>query len=486
MHPIALLRTANFKLAAIYALLFGASVVVLAAVVYFRTTAEFERQDRLRMEAEGSALQSEYHNGGLTQLLDAIKGRQRGRVVGGLDYTVYDDHSVRIFGSLNRLPRSAGWTNILGPPDGDEAPGQLERLVVLTVPLAKGLWLSIGDDFDKFGQFGRVILETFGWALFLTVALAIGGGIALSAGFLWRVETITRTAEAIIGGDIHRRVPRHGTGDELDRLASTLNRMLDRISTLMDALRQVSNDIAHDLRTPLGRLRQTLDDARHQARSVGEYEAAVTTALADTDAVLETFSALLRIAQIEAGTRKAGFRDINLSAIVEAIVQTFSAIVEDAGKRLRTKVASGIRVSGDSELLVQLLVNLIENAIRHTPAGTTIDISLSGGRNPTLIIADNGAGIPEAERARVFERFHRLEQSRTTPGSGLGLSIVAAIADLHGVQIALEHNKPGLRVRLEFPAAALVREPKRAEQTVSYDQGAGIQPAYFRDAPRAS
>ncbi len=455
MHPIALLRTANFKLAAVYALLFGASVAVLAAVVYFRTTAEFERQARLRMQAEGGALQDEYHNGGLTQLLGAIKGRERGWVVGGLDYTVYDDRRVRLFGTLERLPLAAGWTSIYGPPDGDEPPGQLERLVVLTVPLSKGLWLSIGDDFGKFAQFGQVILETFGWTLLLTVAMAIGGGVALSAGFLWRIEAITRTAEAIIGGDIHRRIPRHHTGDELDRLASTLNRMLDRISALMDALRQVSNDIAHDLRTPLGRLRQTLDEVRHNARNTKDYETAVVSALAETDAVLETFSALLRIAQIEAGTRKAGFRDVNLSVIADAIVQTYSAIVEDVGKQLRARIEPGVCISGDSELLVQLLVNLIENAIRHTPTGTIIDLSLTDSRNPTLIVADDGRGIPESERPRVFERFHRLEQSRTSPGSGLGLSIVAAIADLHGVEIALEDNNPGLRVCLKFPSQTL-------------------------------
>jgi signal transduction histidine kinase len=194
---------------------------------------------------------------------------------------------------------------------------------------------------------------------------------------------------------------------------------------------------------------------RHNARNTKDYETAVVSALAETDAVLETFSALLRIAQIEAGTRKAGFRDVNLSVIADAIVQTYSAIVEDVGKQLRARIEPGVCISGDSELLVQLLVNLIENAIRHTPTGTIIDLSLTDSRNPTLIVADDGRGIPESERPRVFERFHRLEQSRTSPGSGLGLSIVAAIADLHGVEIALEDNNPGLRVCLKFPSQTL-------------------------------
>ena len=466
MRPNRLLRTANFRLAALYALIFGLSVAVLASVVYFRSTTALEDQARLRIQAEASALADEYSQGGLKQLLAAIKGRERGHVIGGLDYTVHDTRNVRIFGSLERLPKSAGWSRIVGPPDGDEPPGQLEQLVVYTVPLSNNLWLSIGDDFGRISGFGDVILETFGWAFLLTITLAIVGGVALSASFLGRVETITQTAKAIIGGDIHRRIPRRGASDELDDLAATLNQMLDRISALMEALRQVSNDIAHDLRMPLSRLRQTLEEAHNRSRSVADYEREVERAVGDVDAILETFSALLRIAQIEAGTRRSKFNDLDLSDLIETLIQTYAVVVEDAGKTLRAKIAADVHVKGDSELLVQMVANVVENAIRHTPAGSTISVSLSSSPAPLLVVADNGPGIPVSERGRVFERFHRLDESRATPGSGLGLSIVAAIADLHGIAVALDDNKPGLRVRLAFssdPAAHAAAGRPRAK-----------------------
>jgi methyl-accepting chemotaxis protein len=359
MRPTRLLRTANFRLAAIYALIFGVSVAILAAVVYFRSTSALQEQARLRIQSEASGLRDEYVQGGLKQLLAAIKSRQRGHVIGGLDYTVHDARNVRIFGSLKRLPKGFGWSQISGPPDGDEAPGELEQLVVYTVPLSNGLWLSIGDDFGRIAGFGNVILETFGWAILLSITLAIVGGIALSAGFLGRVEAITQTAKAIIGGDIHRRIPRRGASDELDDLAAILNQMLDRISALMEALRQVSNDIAHDLRMPLSRLRQTLEDARDRSRSVSDYNREVGRAVEDVDMILETFSALLRIAQIEAGSRRSKFVDLNLSELIEGLVQTYTVVAEEAGKSLKGDIASGVRTKGDQELLVQMIANVL-------------------------------------------------------------------------------------------------------------------------------
>jgi signal transduction histidine kinase len=288
----------------------------------------------------------------------------------------------------------------------------------------------------------------------LTLLLAVVGGAALSMGVLSRIQAINTTAEAIIGGDINSRIPLDKTGDELDRLSVTLNRMLDRITHLMEALRQVSSNIAHDLRTPLGRLRHTLDEAREKARTVDDYKLAVTTAISDTDLVLETFSALLRIAQIESGSRRAGFRQLDMAGVVESVVQTYQLIAEDSGRHLEARAAPGVTIAGDHELLTQLLVNLVENAIRHTPPGSTIRLDLIAAPLPELVVSDNGPGIPEGERARVLARFHRLENSRTSPGSGLGLSIVAAIAELHDINLTLEDNAPGLRVRLRLPRSA--------------------------------
>lgn len=454
MHLTALFKSANFKLSAAYVLLFSVSVAILAIVIYLRTGAEFERQAQLRMQNEAHALQTEFQHGGLKRLIETIEERERDWVVGGLDYNVYTDKHTQIFGTLKQLPRKAGWARVMGPPDGDEPPGELEQLFVLVVPLSPGMWLSVGDDFGKFNQFGDAIFETFGWAIGLTVLLAIAGGMALSAGFLKRIEDITTTAQAIIGGEMHRRIPVAKTGDELDKLAITLNRMLDRIASLMEALKQVSNDIAHELRTPLSRLRQSLEDAREKSKSAADYDMAISSAIADANGVLETFSALLRIAQIEAGTRKSRFADVNLSDMSNEIVQTYSAIIEDAGKEFSYSVDPNVHFRGDGELLLQLTVNLIENAIRHTPSNSRISMALRGTPDISLCITDNGPGIAEEHRQSVFERFQRLEHSHASPGNGLGLSIVAAIADLHGLVVTLDDNHPGLRVTVHFGAQA--------------------------------
>ncbi len=454
MRLVALFRTASFKLTAAYVLLFTFSVGVLAFVVYARTTAEYQRQARVRIFSEAQTLHKIYDVNGLSEVLASIHDRLRSPALGGLEYTVFTSAGERVFGNLAHVAAKEGWTDDLGPPDGDEQPGQLERLAIYTIRLSPNEWLSVADDAGKFEEFGRIILQSFGWMLGLTLLLAVAGGAALSMGVLSRIQAINTTAEAIIGGDINSRIPLDKTGDELDRLSVTLNRMLDRIANLMDALRQVSSNIAHDLRTPLGRLRHTLDEAREKARNVDDYKLAVTTAISDTDLVLETFSALLRIAQIESGSRRAGFRQLDMAGVVESVVQTYQLIAEDSGRHLKAQAAPGVAIAGDHELLTQLLVNLVENAIRHTPPGSTISLDLIAAPIPELVVSDNGPGIPESERARVLARFHRLENSRTSPGSGLGLSIVAAIAELHDINLTLEDNAPGLRVRLRLPRSA--------------------------------
>jgi signal transduction histidine kinase len=292
------------------------------------------------------------------------------------------------------------------------------------------------------------------WAAFgLTVVLGIAGGLVLSAGFLRRIDVISRTADAIVDGHLEQRIPEHGTKDDLDRLAHTLNRMLDRIAELMAGMRQVSNAAAHELRTPLTRLRQNLENALAETRSAEPAQGAIQRALAETDAILETFAALLRIAQIEAGTQRAGFRPLDLGNVAETIVEAFAAPLEDQGKALVPSIGKGIRIRGDQELLTQLLANLVENASRHTPKGTRIEVSLAATpAGARLTVADDGPGVPPAERKRIFDRFHRLD--RATDGVGLGLSLVKAIADLHGAQIRVDDNAPGLRVMVEFGRGA--------------------------------
>ncbi|MCC6918576.1 MAG: HAMP domain-containing histidine kinase [Alphaproteobacteria bacterium] len=456
-----LLNTASFRLASAYILLFTASVGALGAIVYFRTTEQFQREAQTRIEAEGQALQLEYREGGLSDVLSTLQSRRRSKLSGGLDYVLYDASGKTYLGSLATLPYKAGWTTVLGPPDGDEPAGQLEELTVLVLPLSDTLWLAIGDDLIRISAFGDAILRTFLWVMALSAAFAVGGGMVLSHLFLRRVGTITATAEAIIGGDIRSRVPRRRADDEFDRLAATLNRMLDRIAALMEALHDVSSSIAHELRTPLAHLKQTLETMRVRAGD-GDVGADVDQAIGEADAVLATFSALLRIAQIESGMRKQAFRPIGLSDLVASLAETFRPVAEDEGQELIADVDAGVEVPGDRELLTQMIVNVLENALRHGAGGTSLAVSLKGGPAPVLSIADRGRGIPSGERRLVFQRFYRVDAAPGAAGSGLGLSIVAAVAELHGIGVALEDNAPGLRVVFRFPDRAPRSLPRPA------------------------
>jgi signal transduction histidine kinase len=264
-----------------------------------------------------------------------------------------------------------------------------------------------------------------------------------------RIDTIGRTSRAIMEGDLSARIPVRGNNDEIDQLVVGLNAMLDRIQQLMDGLRQVTSDIAHDLRTPLGRLRQRLEDACERATTTGEYEAATEAAIAEADGLLDIFSALLRIAQIEAGAQKSAFADVDLSALLRSIADAYAPPAEDAGHRLYSAIDDGVTITGDRQLLAQLFSNLIENALSHTPAGSTVRLVLRRtAAGFEAQVTDNGPGIPEAEREKVFDRFYRVDRSRTTKGSGLGLALVKAIATLHGLSLTLKDNDPGLAVIL--------------------------------------
>ena len=448
------LKSASFKLASAYVGLFAISVGLLAAVTYFSVTAELSREFHSRIYAESSALEADYKSGGVRQVMRAISDRQRGRLAGGLDFTLYDKSGKHLFGDLPVVTCARGWTTLNGPPDGDEAPGQLEQLGVYITPLPNGLCLLVGDDWGQVANFGDVILKTFGWVFLLSLTLAAAGGVLLSSEFLKRIEGITRTLEAIIEGDIRRRVPRRSAPDDLDRLAATLNRMLDRTSSLTESLKHLSNDIAHDLRTPLGRLRRQLDTARMQMLTPEECQAVIDKSVGELDDILGMFSAILRVAQIESGSRRSGFQHICLSTLVADICDTFGPAFEEDGHILRQHIAPDLWINGDQELVTLSLANLLENASTHTPLDSSITVSLRkapGGVE--LDVSDDGPGVPQGERKRIFQRFYRLETSRTTAGNGLGLSIVAAVADLHAAEIIAGDNHPGLKVAILFPAA---------------------------------
>jgi len=448
-----LLRTASFRLAALYVAVFAVSALVLGLAVFLAARSALEQQMTARIETEVALLRQDFRIGGLDWLLANV--RSRGRGASALDYLVQNGSGARLAGEMVASSALApGWITAK-VPEASEDNGQPERVRAEVVDLGGGLLLAVGDDLRRIDEVEEAVATAGLWTVGLAAVLGIGGGAVLSRAFLARVDAISRTAEAIIEGDLGRRVPVRGTGDDLDRLAGTLNRMLDRIGALMASLHQVSSDVAHDLRTPLSRLYQRLEDARAHARSVPEYEAAVDAAVREAEGLLDTFAALLRIAQVEGASPRAGFKAVDLSAVAEAVADAYRPDAEEAGHRLSATVAPGVAVDGDQELLTQAVANLVENALRHTPAGSQIGIHLvrDAAACARLTVEDDGPGVDADDLPRLVHRFYRGERSRTTPGNGLGLSLVAAVAELHGAALRLETGAPGLRATLRFPNA---------------------------------
>jgi signal transduction histidine kinase len=424
----------------------------LFAVVYWAVTSFAMDQMRSAIATEANTLVLEARQEGITALARLIDERMRFDVRRSFGYLLTDHAGHAIVGNLASLSPRTGWSEARLPQStregGEEDDG---ALVVLGTDLPDGARLLVGQSTDSMTDLRELLGDAFAWAGAAVLGLGLATSFLIGKALLGRIEVVNRTADRIIDGSLADRVPERGSGDEFDRLAYNLNRMLDRIQRLMEGLRQVSSDIAHDLRTPLARLRQRLDAARQGAPSIADYEVAIDRAIVETDDILSTFGALLRIAQIEAGEKRGGFGPTDLSEIVVRLRDAYAAVAEDGGKTLHAEVQPGLVIHGDAELLTQLLANLIENSIRHTPAGTVIDVSATAGRaGPICTIADDGPGIPEDMRSKILQRFVRLDRSRSTPGSGLGLALAAAVADLHGATLTLEDNEPGLRVRLGF------------------------------------
>ncbi len=459
-----LLRSTGFRFALLFTAVFVVAVAIIGWITEATITAALEQQARERVDVEVASLAADYAEHGTSGLRSSVATRAaepRRR----LYYAIIDAQGGAIVG--DRFLASfvdAGTTSAHSRKraDAEDAP---DALIVATRRTPDGDRLVVADPLDSVEDIEDVFSRAFATALAVAVVLGLGAGAMFTGSLLRRVDSVTRTAEAIIAGDLSHRVPLAGSGDDLDRLASTLNAMLDRITALMESVQQVSNDIAHDLRTPLSRLRQRLESARRHSQSTDEYAEAVERSLEDADTLLQTFAAMLRIAQVEAGGPRAAFREVDFSEVLRAVTDAYEPVVQDAGRSLHSDIAVGLTIPGDRELLAQLLVNLLENALHHTPAGTEIDVRAAREKGVVVAeIADHGPGIPREEREAVFRRFYRLERSRTSPGQGLGLSLVRAIADLHDAHIELLDNGPGLRVRLRFGGRAT---PERAKTSPS-------------------
>ena len=458
-----LVRTPSFGMALLYAAVLAASVTIIGAIAYWTVETSLERQMTARIEAEVGLLKEELRSEGDAELIEEVQRRDS---VLGLDYLLVDAKGDHIAGNLPVDPTRLGWSDISLPVKRPGA-GTERTFHVHTVQLDNGMRLSVADDYGSIKDMRHAWLEAGVWSLFAFILLSVTGGLLLSRGFLKRVDTIRTTAEAIIGGDLDSRIPLRGTNDNFDLLSCTLNRMLDRIQTLMGGASHMANDIAHALRTPLSRLKQKLEAAQKSSAGNPDCESAIDAVQLETERILKTFSALLRISQIEVVARQSGFREIDLSELIKTVCDAYSVAAEEQGRTITTSILPSLRMRGDKELLTELLGNLLDNAIRHTPARTHIEVSLyRDGSGLVLSVADNGLGVPQEAMQRIFQRFYRLKRSAKIEGTGLGLALVAAVAGLHGSELIVDDNAPGLRIAMRFDAfrgarAASVRKPRQ-------------------------
>jgi signal transduction histidine kinase len=448
---IRLLRTESFQIAAGFAALFLGLTGLLLLVVYWIVGDAQNAALVAAVDADIRTVINGYAEEGVPEAVEVVRQRLGPVALRRSAPDVYiwlsGADGTRLAGNLPQLDPVPGLRRL--PQNSILGRGQF---------LAPGVYLFVGRDTRQFAAVQTRIESAFVWIGVAALLMAGAAGVAFSLRLMRRIDAITATCQAINAGRFTDRVALRGNDDELDRLAAVINGMLDRIGGLMDNLRQVSSDVAHDLRTPLTHLRNRLDEARLRATSVEEYADAVGRAIDATDQLLSLFAALLRISQIESGSRRAAFRELSLSELLDHTVQLYAPVAEDRGSCLKGDVQPGVQVRGDAELLTQLFSNLIENAIRHTPSGTRVVIGLQSVEGAARAsICDDGPGIPADERGKALRRFHRLAGSRSTPGHGLGLALVAAIAELHAATLQLADNQPGLCVHLSFAAAG--RDP---------------------------
>jgi signal transduction histidine kinase len=451
MHLNPLFRTALFRLTLLHVGVFLGSALVLGIAGSVMLSLILKKDFRGEVVAELDSLAALSSR---DQLVAEVQGRKANGDYREFNYLVQSAGGEVIAGNLPAMGAVNGWTKVILPGGDLDEPAIARGRV-----LPDGNFLLVARDAQSLYDTRDFIFQVLGWGLGLALPLAIAGGIATSLATLRRIETINRATIKIRRGDMTERVPVTDVDDEFNRLAQNINAMLDGLQELTEGIRQVTNDIAHDLRTPLTRLRQDLERAQQEPQTVG-YEALVVRSIASIDEVLDTFSSLLRISQIESGSERARFAWLDLSGLFRDMADTFAAVAEEAGKVVNCNIVGGLKLLGDKTLLRQMIVNLIENCIQHTQRGANITIEL--GKDETgvyAIIADDGPGVPEWAREKIFRRFFRLDQSRHSPGNGLGMSLVAAIAKHHGIALTVSDNNPGLRVLLRFQNDAVMTDP---------------------------
>jgi signal transduction histidine kinase len=445
-----LFRTSVFRLTLAYMALFAVSVGALSAFIYWATLGYLDTQTNAIIEAEINGLRETYERSGLRGLGDVINERVE---LDGEDRSYYllaNAIGQRVAGNVPAWPRGV-----------DEAQGQWVDFVqpdsaipvrAMLLPVGMGFRLLVGRDIRELTAIRQVLRRASFYGITLTLALALAGGVLLAVSAERRLAELNRTTRQIMSGDLSRRAPLKGSDDEHDELAQNINAMLDQIEHLLEGMRHVGDSVAHDLRGPITRLRNRLETV---AADDNPRREDLADCVVQLDQVLATFNALLRIARVESGAHRSAFTTVDLAPIVRDVCELYQAAAEERQVTLQAAALAPVEIFGDRELLAQVLTNLVDNAVKYTPAGGTVRVELErAGDTARLRVADSGPGIPAADRSRVLQRFTRLDRARSQPGNGLGLALVNAVTAQHHGRLTLGDNAPGLVVTVELPALA--------------------------------
>jgi signal transduction histidine kinase len=445
-----LFRSAGFRFGAIYALLLTASAIALASFLWWATAGLLDRQTEAAISADAQGLEERWSEGGLPALIVTIEDRLAGNIDDDAIYLLVGPTMNHLAGNLQAWPPGVNAIDIWYELPIARA-GVRSLATVRRYELPGGFHLLIGRDVQVRSQLRNLLTDALLWAVVVVLLMATIGALVIRSLFRRTLANISATASSIAAGDFARRVRLSGRGDEFDQVAEVINDMLDRIGRLMDGVRQVSNAIAHDLRTPITRARARLEDAALHAQTADDLRAAIERATHELDNIVAVFQALLRIAEIEAGSRRSLFARVDLAPLLAEITELYDAVAEDQAITLTLSTPQSVPVYGDRAMLQQAIANLVDNAIKFSPSSGTVELRATVADRVTVSVADHGPGIPLPERTKATERFYRGETARNTPGSGLGLSLVQAVATLHDGTLRLEENDPGLRAVLTLP-----------------------------------
>ena len=453
MNQISPFRSSAVRITLVYVLLFGLSVFIILGSVYWSTVVYKTRQTDEDINAEITALSAIYASRGYTGLLKELSERIEQQRPGDPNlYLLTNDKYQPLVGNISRWPAIAftreGWLEFRLNKEGEREFSARAR----TFEVENRFNLLVGQGMKDLTNLTTLVQRGLIIGLLMTLALGLIGGYMLRQSLRSRLGSINQTSRKIMMGDLRKRIATRGTGDEFDELANNLNSMLDQIEHGMEGVKRVSDNIAHDLKTPLARLKNRVEELRFKVVGNAEQEIAVEQIISEADGLLATFNALLRIARIEYREQRKDFTSVDLNSILIDLVELYEPLAEEKGQDFKFGVAGRVDIHADRDMLFQAFANLIDNAIKYTPeAGSVAIRSYSAGDDWRVEIVDNGPGVPASEHEKVVQRFYRIDPSRTTPGSGLGLALVFAVLKVHQFDLEFADNEPGLIVRISIP-----------------------------------